>query len=193
MSIPMVRKKRIFLKKRKKASNCANMAKTKPLPMPVELVLNSRHVKCCGGTLERGVAIVAMRFWAAGCPASGLNAAEACQIAKFTPTAWNRLRIDFMAALAEVLPALSREYAIAQAKRDAIRARIAEGAAKGRAVLAQRRHECRIASFDKKPKLVTPDTAERYENPRAVMTPQELAAIGKKPTDSSPAARFSDK
>jgi hypothetical protein len=169
------------------------MSKSKPLPMPIDLVLDSKYLKCSGGTLERAVMIVTARFWAAGCPASGLNAAEACQVAKLTPTAWNRLKNDLMAALENLLPKLAHEHAIAQAKRDAIRNAIAEGAAKGRATMAMRRHIQAFSSSDKKPGLVTPDTATRYVNPRAVMRPDKLAAIGKLPTDKTDAARFSDK
>ena|SRR5271163_2629084 len=184
----------LFLKLPKKTSKSADMSKTKPLPMPIELVLDSKYLKCSGGTLERAVMIVTARFWAAGCPASGLNAAEACQVAKLTPTAWNRLKNDLMACLDNLLPKLAHEHAVAQMRRDNIRARMRDAAARGRATIAKRRMDSTILAFEKKSKkLVTPDTATRYKNPRALMTPQELAEIGKRPTDTSDKARYADK
>jgi hypothetical protein len=169
------------------------MAKTKPLPMPIDLVILSKHLAIAPGPVHRAIVVITCHFWAAGAPPDGMEEETARQVAKIASGHWNAIRMAVMAALADLLPALSREYAIAQARRENIRRAIADAGAKGRATAAANRKAGIIYAIGNKQPLATPDTATRYRNERACLTPQELAAIGKRPTDTTAVARYADK
>jgi hypothetical protein len=169
------------------------MAKTRPLPMPVELIILSKHLAIAPGPVHRAIVVITCHFWAAGAPPGGMEEETARQVAKIASGHWNAIRIAVMAALSDILPALAHEYAIAQKRRDNIRAAISEAGAKGRATIEARRRVGNLIVLDKKkPALVTADTATRYVNKKAVITPQKLAAIGKLPTDTGTSARYQD-
>ncbi len=170
------------------------MAKIRPLPMPVDLVLTHRAMFFCSGATYKVILAITCHFWAAGCPSSDLDDESLASLARTGAGRWQALKTGLKPILAELLPKLAHEHAVAQMRRDNIRTRMRDAAERGRATMAKRRMDSTILAFEKKTKkLVTPDTATRYVNPRAVMRPDKLAAIGKLPTDKTDAARFSDK
>jgi len=171
------------------------MAKLKPIPMPIETVLHSRHMAFASGPLERAIWTIACRFWASGAKLEALDEATACQVAKIQGAHWERLKAPVMAALADILPDLERRYAAAMVTRENVRALGRKNGEKGRQIIWQQR-QARLQASDAKrldmvqAPLKTPHLAARYANPRACMAPQALAAL---PSDNVETARFLDK
>lgn len=171
------------------------MAKLKPLPMPIETVLHSKHLQCAAGPVHRAVITVSCHYWAAGAPLEGLPEETARQVARIPSGHWNAIKSTVMAALADILPELATRYAAHLATRNAMRAMLSENGKKGRAISLARRkalnasHPGNNESSGRMP-LKTPQIATRHVNPRACMTPQDLAAL---PRDSEATARFCDK
>jgi hypothetical protein len=179
-----------ILKICKIACKFANMAKLKPLPMPIDLVLNHRAMFFCTNQTYKAVLAVTTAFWQSGCPASGLDDVSIATLAKLGPGRWMTVKTDLKAILSELLPELARQHAILESKRERIREAVREAGAKGRATQRLRKLQI-LTATEKKPALVTPQKAERYTNSRAVMSPQKLAAVSKLAVN--PDARFRDK
>ena len=171
------------------------MAKLKPIPMPIEAVLHSRHMAFASGPLERAIWTIACRFWASGAKLGALDEATACQVAKIQGAHWERLKAPIMAALADILPDLATRYAKQYATREHFRAVLRENGARGRAI-AMARHKARKEEANGKPSsaarvaLKTPQVAAKYVNPRACMAAQALADLDNSNVES---ARFLDK
>jgi len=171
------------------------MAKLKPIPMPVETVLHSRHLQCAAGPVHRAVITIACHYWAAGAPLEGLSEETARQVARIPSGHWNAIRATVTAALADILPELATRHAGQVATRDAMRAMLSMNGAKGRAVSLARRKALNAAPNGNngdsgRVALKTPHLAARYDNPAACMSAQELAAL---PTENVESARFCDK
>src|SRR5208337_3042996 len=161
------------------------MAKLKPLPMPLEPVLHSKHLQFAGGSVYRAVMTVACAFWAGGACLDGFNDAKAAQIARMPVGAWNAVKSPVMAALADILPELATRYVAAQSTRDNMRAMLAANGQKGRAIcIARRKQEEEAAVGKQRARLVTPHKAARYVNEAACLPPHELAEIASRPTDT---------
>ena len=170
------------------------MAKLKPIPMPIEAVLHSRHMQCAAGPVHRAILTVACHYWASGAPLAGIEEETARQVSRIASGHWNAIKAAVMPALADILPELATKYAAAMVTRDNVRALGRKNGEKGRRIIWQR-HQDRLQASDAKrldtiqAPLKTPQRAARYVNPRACMTPQALAAL---PTDHVE-ARFVDK
>ncbi len=170
------------------------MAKLKPLPMPVEPILHSRHMQCAAGPVHRAIITIACHYWAAGAPIEGLPEETARQVSRIASGHWNAIKSPVMAALGDILPELATRHAALKASRDSFRAILSVNGAKGRAIaLARRKSQKEAVSGNNaspgRVALKTPQIAARHENPRACMSPQDLAAL---PTDHIE-ARFCDK
>lgn len=170
--------------------------KPQPLPMPIEMVLHSKHLICAAGAVHRTILTVTCHFWASGAPASGLDDATACQIAKIASGQWSAIKTPVMAALADLLPMLAREHAIRLDAKNRMTAAIRAAGEKGRATAqanrAQRAAASTIIAINKNrtdqstktikpepPPLRTPQTAREYTNHAAPLKPAELAQITK--------------
>src|SRR5208283_4856320 len=125
------------------------MAKLKPIPMPIEAVLHSRHMAFASGPLERAIWTIACRFWASGAKLGALDEATACQVAKIQGAHWERLKAPIMAALADILPELATLHATALAKRENMKRSLAAGQLKGRIVMFERRQKQKAATEQK--------------------------------------------
>jgi len=171
------------------------MAKLKPIPMPIEAVLDSRHLKFTQGAVYRAVIVIACQFWAGGSRLDGFNEPMAAQLSRIPYGNWNAIKQPVMTALADILPELATRYATQYATREHFRAVLRENGARGRAI-AMARHKARREEANGKPSgaarvaLKTPQVAAKYVNPRACMAPQALAAL---PSDNVETARFLDK
>ena len=167
------------------------MAKTKPLPMPLEPVLHSKHMQFAAGSVYRAVLTVSCAFWAGGACLDGFNDAKAAQISRMPVGAWNAVKSPVMSALADILPELATRHVAAQASRDHMSRVVRENGQKGRLIMWQR-HQARKTERDaeKPAPLKTPHKAARYVNESACMPPHELASIASRPTDT---ARLLDK
>jgi len=168
------------------------MAKLKPIPMPVETVLHSRHMQCAPGPVHRAILTVACHYWASGAPLAGIEEETARQVSRIASGHWNAIKQPVMTALADILPELATRYATQYATREHFRAVLRENGARGRAI-AMARHKARREEANGKPSgaarvaLKTPQVAAKYVNPRACMAPQALAAL---PSDNVETARF---
>jgi len=170
----------------------------KPLPMPVELVLDSKHLKCCIGTVERAVIAITCRFWAAGCSPMPFSAVAAREVAKLDGGAWTRSEAAIMAALADLLPALARAYSITQSRKANMKFVLGKISADTRAARYQSakpktesKPEIKKPSHNPMP-LVTPAHAQPFKSDgRMHLSPQQLAAMGK--AEKNEIARLSDK
>lgn len=158
-----------------------DMAKIKPLPMPLEPVLHSKHMQFAAGSVYRAILAVSCAFWAGGACLDGFNDAKAAQISRMPVGAWNAIKSPVMSALADILPELATRHAMAQATRDNMRRSIAAAQTKGRMVMFERRQARKAATEENKQpepvRLKTPHKAARYVNESACMAPHELAAL----------------
>jgi len=167
----------------KKTSKTASMAyKPRPLPMPIELVLDSKHLKFAPGSVYRAVITITCLFWSSGGVLDGFDESIGAMIAKIPAGHWNAIKTPVMAALADLLPELSRRREIDQAKRDNMRRVLADGQAKGRAVVAFNRQKRNDLSQDKNQSQKasvprTPAMLPRVVNPNAATAPAGMAQI----------------
>ena len=171
------------------------MARCKPIPMPIEAVLHSRHMQCAAGPVHRAILTVACHYWASGAPLAGIEEETARQVSRIASGHWNAIKAAVMPALADILPELATRYAKQYATREHFRAVLRENGARGRAI-AMARHKARKEEANRKPSssarvaLKTPQVAAKYVNPRACMAAQALAALDNSNVES---ARFLDK
>jgi len=171
------------------------MAKLKPIPMPIEAVLDSRHLKFTQGAVYRAVIVIACQFWAGGSRLDGFNEPMAAQLSRIPYGNWNAIKQPVMSALADILPELATRYASIQATRNAMRAMLSANGKKGRAISLARRRALNQPAPEQNTStarvaLKTPQVAAKYVNPRACMAPQTLAAL---PSVNVETARFLDK
>ena len=167
------------------------MAKPKPLPMPVDVVLGSKHLAFASGPLERAVWCIACRFWLSGAVLDGFDESTACQVAKIQGAHWERLKTPLMAALGDILPELAMRHAVEHEKRLNMRRSLEAGQLKGRIVMFERRQKQNAATVEKSPAAFrAPKTAARYVNETGLMSPQALAAL---PVSTMDNARLADK
>ena len=170
------------------------MAAPKPLLMPIETVLHAKGIQFVQGGVYRAVIAIACQFWAGGAVLGDFDDAMAQQLSRLPVGNWNSIKAPVMAALADILPELATRYATMHATRENFKAVLRVNGAKGRAIaLARgkaRREEAEGKNTSGRMPLKTPQIATRHVNPRACMTPQDLAAL---PRDSEATARFCDK
>jgi len=171
------------------------MAAPKPLLMPVETILHAKRMQCAAGSVHRAVISIACQFWAGGATLDGFDESVAQQIARIPAGHWAAIKSPVMAALGDILPELATRYATMYATREHFKAVLRVNGAKGRAIAMARRKARNEEANGKsnsggRVALKTPQVAARHTNPRACMTPQELAAL---PADNVPDARFFDK
>jgi len=169
--------------------------KLKPIPMPIETVLHSRHLQFVQGGVYRAVIAIACQFWAGGAQLGEFDDAMAAQLSRLPVGNWNSVKAPVMAALADILPELATLYAALYASRQNLRAVLSVNGTKGRAIAIARRKAREGTDSGKQNQaarvpLKTPQIAPRYVNPAACMSPQELAAL---PQDNVESARFCDK
>jgi len=163
--------------------------------MPIETVLHAKRMQCAAGSVHRAVISIACQFWAGGATLDGFDESVAQQIARIPAGHWAAIKSPVMAALGDILPELATLHTAAQNTRNAMRAMLSANGQKGRAIALARQKARTIADLGKcgdsgRVALKTPQVAARHTNPRACMTPQELAAL---PADNVPDARFFDK
>lgn len=161
------------------------MAKVKPLPMPIEAVLDSRHLKFAPGSIYRAVITISCRFWASGGGLDGFSESTAYQISQIELGHWNRIKTPVMTALADILPMLERQHIIAQGKRDSMRAMLRGNGEKGRRVMQERRNLKSESAVEKstttKAQVIrTPATYARVTNPAALTSPVGMVRIGQR-------------
>jgi hypothetical protein len=165
--------------------------------MPLEIVLNSKALIFCSGTVERAIWLIACRFWASGASLDGFDELTARNLAKLEGAAWDRSKVPVMAGLNEILPALARAREIAIAKKANMKFVLGKISADTRAA----RYQSAKPKTESKPEikkpshnpipLVTPAHARAFDNGgKTMLTPQQLAAISSK-TDE--VARLVDK
>jgi hypothetical protein len=160
--------------------------------MPVELVMFSPHLQIAPGAVYRAVCSITMAAWASENPPETITEATAQQIGRIPVGNWNAIKTPVLAALADILPQLARKHAIAKASRARMRDVLSEAAKKGN---SKRWISATQIANSKKPSnptpLVTPAHAKPYHGEgKTMQSPQELAAIGKRPT--TPIARMVD-
>jgi len=162
--------------------------------MPVETVLHAKSMQCAAGSVHRAVISVCVQFWAGGAKLESMDESVAQQIARIPAGHWAAIKAPVMAALADILPELALRYVAAHNIRENMRAMLRLNGAKGRAITLARR-KAREEIADGKPvaasrvALKTPHMAEKYVNPRACLSPQDLAGI----PGGKAEARFLDK
>lgn len=167
------------------------MARCKPIPMPIEAVLHSRHMQCAAGPVHRAILTVACHYWASGAPLAGIEEETARQVSRIASGHWNAIKAAVMPALADILPELATSHAIALEKRENMKRSIEAGQLKGRIVMFERRQRQKAATVEKSPAVHrTPKTAARYVDETNPMTPQALAALPKREAEG---ARMADK
>ena len=107
--------------------------------MPVDLVLDNRHLKFVPGTVERAVITIAVHFWIAGAKMESVNEVAMYSAARLNASQWKLIRSYATAALDEILPRLAREHAATVAQKAAFREIVGRNGEKGRIVSMQRR------------------------------------------------------
>lgn len=167
------------------------MAKPKPLPMPIETVLHSRHMQFAAGSVHRTVIAIACQFWAGGAVLDGFDEAKAAQIGRIPSGHWQAIKAPVMAALGDILPELAMRHAVEHEKRLNMRRSLEAGQLKGRIVMFERRQKQNAATVEKSPAAFRgAQTARKYVNETHPMSPQALAAL---PVSTMDNARLADK
>lgn len=146
--------------------------------MPVELVLDSKHLKIAPGSVYRAVITIACLFWSSEAGLDGFDESAAAMISKIPAGHWSAIKTPVMTALADILPKLQHERAVAQGKRDNMRDILAERAAKGRLVMQRRRVSQKEQAPPVAPRI--PATLPRINNPASATSPAGMVRIGQR-------------
>lgn len=163
------------------------MAKNpKPLPMPVELVLHSKHLAIAPGSVHRAICSICMLVWSSGNPPPAIDESTAQQIAKIPGGHWSAIKAPVMAALADILPELSAAHVDAAFRKAHVKAFFANAGRNNAGNLKSSQKKQLSTKPENKnpasipPLLVTPRHARLFQNDgRTLQSPQELAVIGK--------------
>jgi hypothetical protein len=162
--------------------------KQRHIPMPIQMVLTSKHLFAAPGALERAVIVLTCRYWAAECPPEGMTDTAARELAKMDGATWERVKMPLRAALDDLLPSLAREYDIQSTARKRMRDMLRANGEKGRITIMRERKERAVnangipntsTSSPKRP-LVTPSRKPGYVDDTAALKPTETATINRK-------------
>jgi hypothetical protein len=153
----------------------------RPLPLPLEPILNSPTLAVAGAAVHGAVLSIVLAYWRSGCHALPADEAGLAALSRCYGAQWHRVRQPVMRALAEITPQLENAHARMLRAREARQAiaRIAGVAS------AQRRREAKQPVGSKSmlaqpPPAMTPIARHQapYRNPMADL--RQLAEVSKR-------------